>query len=260
MEYLSNLGKKMRFRRLIDPESGAILAVPMDHGFTLGPVRGVADIRTTTDSVFSGGASCIVIHKGIVRRMVGIPPSKGLMIHISGSVSFLPNSNEKVLTGSVDEAVTLGADAVSLHVNVGTTSDINMLDHLGVVTQSADLLGMPVLAMMYARDDNGVDSKDVDSLSHVARIAEEGGADIAKVHSTEGGKDFDEVVQGINIPVIIAGGSKTDNFQDFLKMIENCILAGASGVSIGRNIFQAENVKEATTKVVDVVRKAMKEQ
>ncbi len=259
-EYLYNLGKKMRFRRLVDQESGAIVAVPMDHGFTLGPVRGVDHIRQTTDSVFEGGASCVVVHKGMMRRMVGISPQRGVMVHISGSVSFSPNANEKVLMGSVEEAVSLGADGVSLHVNVGAESDKRMMEHLGSVSRDANRFGMPVLAMMYARDDSGSDNKDASALAHIARIAEEGGADIAKVHATEGGKGFDEVVQGISIPVVIAGGSKTSNFTEFLQTIENCIAAGASGVSIGRNIFQAEDVRGTTQKVLEVVRKAMKEQ
>lgn len=248
----------MRFRRLFD-ESGAIIAVPLDHGFTLGPIKGVAAISDTVDAVFAGGASTVVVQKGNVRFLTNIPPAKGVMVHISGSVSFSPHATEKVLTGSVQDAVYLGADGVSVHVNVGCTQDKTMLADLAKVTGDADKFGMPVLAMMYARNDEGNDDRTRDVIAHVVRIAQESGADIAKVNITENPKEFDEVVQGVDIPVVIAGGSKTADFAAFLDTIRVAIENGASGVSIGRNIFQADQIEEATQRVVATVRAAMQE-
>jgi predicted phospho-2-dehydro-3-deoxyheptonate aldolase len=254
---LSSLGKQYRYRRLIDPETQAIIAVPMDHGYTLGPIKGIKDIKFTTNEVLGAGASCVVVQKGIVRAISDIPASKGLMIHISGSVSFSPHANEKILTGSVEDAVFLGADGVSCHINVGADNDKNMLADFAKITSKADKFGMPVLAMMYVRDSKGNDTVDPEALAHAARIAEETGADIVKINATIDGKGFDEVVQGITIPVVIAGGGKTD-MSNLLKTIENCILAGAQGVSIGRNIFQSDQIRETTKKVVDTVNRAIK--
>lgn len=259
MKHLSTLGKQMRYRRLVDPESQAIIALPMDHGYTLGPVKGVATINQTAHAALAGGASCLVVQKGMVRSLVDIPAEKGLMIHISGSVSFSPHANEKVLTGSVEDTVFWGADGVSCHVNVGTTNDKNMLADLAAITSKADKFGLPVLAMMYARNDKGQDDVSADTLAHLARLAEEAGADIVKVNATVNGEGFDEVVQGVNIPVVIAGGSKTNDFSSLLTTIEKCMLAGASGVSIGRNIFQADDVRSVTEQVTQTVRKAMQE-
>lgn len=256
---LPNVGKQLRLRRLIDQESGAIIAVPMDHGFTLGPIKGVDRISTTAEKVYQGGASAVIIHKGNVPRLVNIPNLKGIMIHISASVSLSPHSAQKVLTASVDEVARLGADGVSVHVNIGATGDKEMISDLGMVADDANALGLPLLAMMYARDDEGNDNTSAEALAHIARIAQEAGADIVKINATEGGKGFDEVTQGIDIPIVIAGGAKSDDFQGFLKTVESCILQGASGISIGRNIFQADDPTKATSKVVEVVRKAMKE-
>ncbi len=258
-EFLTNLGKKMRYRRLQDPESGAIIAVPLDHGFTLGPIKGIDRLSRTVDSVFRGGASAIIVQKGNVRMLSSLSSLKGVMVHVSGSVSFSPHSVQKVLTGTVEKAVRLGADGVSCHVNVGATGDRDMLYDLGLLADEADRFGMPLLAMMYARDDEGVDMTDPDTLAHIARIAQEAGADIVKINATQNGEKFDEVTQGIDIPIVIAGGAKTDDFSGFLNTVKQCILAGARGISIGRNIFQADDPKAATAEVVKVVRDAMKE-
>ncbi len=76
---------------------------------------------------------------------------------------------------------------------------------------------------------------------------------------TKNGENFDEVVQGVNIPIIIAGGSKKDNFNDLLQTVEKCVLAGASGIAIGRNVFQSDNPELAIKKIRETVITAFEE-
>jgi DhnA family fructose-bisphosphate aldolase class Ia len=240
-------------RRLVDP-SGFILVVPMDHGITMGPVKGLDTIKSTVKSVFEGGASTIVVQKGMVRTIYdSIPQGKSFMVHVSGSTSLSPSPNLKVLTGSVNSALKLGADAISCHVNIGSDYDSQMLSDFNFLVEEAFDFNLPVLAMMYARNNDGQDSLDYISLAHIARIAEEIGADIVKVHATENGNQFDEVTQGISIPVIVAGGSVASDFDQFLETIKKCIINGASGVSIGRNVFQSDDPKLAMKKIYDAV-------
>ncbi|MHA2251758.1 MAG: class I fructose-bisphosphate aldolase [Candidatus Kariarchaeaceae archaeon] len=253
------VGKAIRYRRLVDP-SGAIIAVPMDHGYTLGPIPGLDTPLKTTERVFAGGASCVIVHKGLVRTIApAIPKEKGLVVHISGSTFRSPNPNLKIQTGSVETAVRLGADGISCHINVGTESDYEMLTDLAELTDEAELAGIPLMAMMYARGDDGVDNNDPAALAHVARVAEESGADIVKINSTLAGDKFDEVTQGINIPIVVAGGSKSSNFDSLLNTIRKCMLAGASGVSVGRNVFQSANPQLAMEKIRKVVSEAILE-
>ena len=195
-------GKKIRMRRLIDSETGLILAVPMDHGYTLGPIQGLSDINQTVKQVFDGGASSVIVQKGIVRSLTDVIHG-GLMIHVSGSTVLSPVNNIKVLTGSVNDVVRLGADGISCHVNVGCDGDLSMLEDLSSLTEEADMFGLPLLAMMYARDNKGNDDKKPETLAHIARIAQEAGADIVKVNSTVDSNKFDEVTQGIDIPILI---------------------------------------------------------
>lgn len=249
----TSLGKKIRMRRIFDP-SGFMLTVPMDHGITLGPVKGLNTINKTVKSVFDGGAGSVIVQKGMVRTIYDqIPPGKSFIVHVSGSTSLSPTPNLKVLTGSVNSALKLGADAISCHVNIGSEFDSRMLSDFNFLVEDAADYNLPVLAMMYARNSQGQDNLDVGSLAHIARIAEEIGSDIVKINSTDNGEGFDEVTQGISIPIIVAGGSIATDFNQFLATIKNCILNGASGVSIGRNVFQSDDPKLAMKKIYDTV-------
>ena len=237
-----------------------MLAVPMDHGFTLGPVTGLVDLNNMVQQVFQGGASCVITQKGMLRSIhSSIPAEKGYLVHLSGSTTLSPTPNIKVMTGSVANSVFLGADGVSCHVNLGASGDTAMIQDMNFIVEEADQVGMPVLAMMYVRNDDGVDSLISTHLAHACRVAEETGVDIVKINATPNGNGFDEVTQGIGIPVVVAGGSKQEDFNGFLNTIKQCILQGASGVSIGRNVFQAADPKKAMEMVRKTVMEAAKE-
>lgn len=251
---VTNIGKQFRLRRLTD-QSGAIISLPMDHGYTLGPIPGLMRPRETVHSVLRGGASCVIVHKGLLRQLVfGFPRDKGLIVHLSGSTAFSPRPNRKILTGTVSEAVRLGADGVSCHINLGADGDFEMLSDLAQLSTDTDRLGMPLLAMMYVRDGSGNDNIEPSALAHAARVAEESGADIVKVSAPMNSKHFDEVTQGVHIPVLVAGGALKDDFDGFLETIRTCMLNGAAGVSVGRNIFQAVDPELAIKKVLETVR------
>ncbi len=254
----TSVGKRIRLRRIFDP-SGAILAVPLDHGFTLGPIAGLLEPHKTVKQVVNGGASCVIIHKGLVRVVHNaLRRNVAFLVHVSGSTNFSPRTSRKIQISTVTEALRLGADGVSCHINLGASEDVEMLQDFAELTRTADELGVPVLAMMYVRDDNGKERTDPVALAHAARVAEEAGADIVKISATPDGKDFDEVTQGIHIPIVIAGGAKKNDFGAFLQTVKRCVSAGAAGVSVGRNIFQASNPQVAMKKVADAVKEAMK--
>ena len=142
---------------------------------------------------------------------------------------------------TVQEAVRLGADAVSVHVNVGAQDECNMLTTLGRVADECDQYGMPLLAMMYPRGPKIQNEHDATAVAHAARIGAELGADIIKTNYTGDVETFKQVVEGCPVPVIIAGGPKTETTQQVLQMVYDSMKAGAAGLSIGRNVFQHKN-------------------
>jgi len=236
------IGKSIRLERIINRQTGRTVIVPMDHGVTVGPIPGLIDIKQAVANMVNGGANAIVIHKGIVKaghRQTG--KDIGLIIHMSASTVLSPDPTGKVLVCEVEEAVKMGADGVSIHINLGAPTEDEMLDHLGSVSRKCQEWGMPLLAMMYTRGAKIKSEYDVNCIKHAARVGAELGADIVKVNYPGSARAFEEVTGGCPVPVVIAGGEKMESDMDVLNMVEGAIKAGGAGVSIGRNIFQHAN-------------------
>ncbi|HZX44323.1 MAG TPA: 2-amino-3,7-dideoxy-D-threo-hept-6-ulosonate synthase [Candidatus Nanoarchaeia archaeon] len=247
------IGKSIRMQRIMDRNTGKTVIIPMDHGVTVGPISGLENMKETIDRIADGGANAIVLHKGMVNvghRSGG--KDVGLMIHLSASTSLGPDTNNKVLVCTVEEALKLGADAVSIHVNIGAEDEAEMLKDMGKVASRCHEWGVPLLAMMYPRGKKIKDEKDVEVVKLAARVGAELGADIVKTNYTGDIASFKQVVEGCPVPVIIAGGSK-GNDADCLKMIEDAMKAGAAGVAMGRNSFQHENPAKFVKAVCEVV-------
>ena len=122
------IGKKIRLERIIDRNSGKTVIIPMDHGVTVGPIPGLEDMREAVSGVVAGGANAILMHKGIVGAgHRGTGKDVGLIIHLSGGTTLSPDPNAKKLVCTVEEAIQLGADAVSVHINLGAETDKDML-------------------------------------------------------------------------------------------------------------------------------------
>ncbi len=235
-------GKNIRLERIINRQTGKTVIVPMDHGVTVGPIPGLIDMKTAVDNVVDGGANAIVVHKGVVKvghRQSG--KDVGLIIHMSASTVLSPDPSRKVLVCTVEEAVKIGADGVSIHVNLGAPTDDVMLSHLGDVARKCMEWGMPLLAMLYTRGEKIENEFDVKFVKHAARVGAELGADIVKVNYTGSPETFEQVTSGCPVPVVIAGGEKLNSDKDILNMVEDAIKAGCAGVSIGRNAFQHTN-------------------
>jgi class I fructose-bisphosphate aldolase len=237
-----HLGKKVRMERFFNRHTCRSIIVPMDHGVTVGPIDGLTDMRVAVNQVADGGADAVLMHKGLVRcSHRGSGRDVGLIVHLSASTTLSPYPNSKSLVGSVEEAVRLGADGVSVHVNLGDEDEREMLADLGRVAASADDWGMPLLAMLYARGPKISNGYAPEVIAHCARVGVELGADVVKVCYTGDMESFARVTEACCIPVIIAGGEKMDSTRDLLQMVHDSLRAGGGGISLGRNVFQHMN-------------------
>ena len=239
-------GKKRRLRRIFRDDTRTVI-VPMDHGVTLGPVSGLVNMQEIINKLLQGGADAVVLHKGVAKHVD--TGNAGLIIHLSGITKLGPDPDNKVQVCSVEEAVRIGANAVSVHVNVGAKEEDRMLAKLGRVADDCDRYGMPLLAMMYPRGPKIENQHAVDVVAHAARLGAELGADIIKTNYTGDAETFKEVVRSCHVPVLIAGGPKVETAREVLQMVCNSIEAGGAGLSIGRNIFQHKN----PTKMVEAL-------
>lgn len=235
------MGKWIRIERIVDRNTKRTVIVPMDHGVTVGPIKGLIKMGKTVDLVAEGGANAVIGHVGLPlhgHRRSG--KDVGLILHLSASTSLARDPNYKVLVNTVPHALKMGADAVSVHVNIGADDEARMLEDLGKVAVACMEWGLPLLAMMYPRGSKIQDERDVEVVKHAARVGAELGADIIKCPYTGSAETFREVVEGCPVPVVIAGGSKM-NEEETLRMIDGALQAGAAGISMGRNAFQHDD-------------------
>lgn len=232
-------GKQFRLSRFIHPKSKKTVLVPLDHGLSGGPIPGLEAPGKVLRAVVDGGAQGVIVHRGVALNEHEDPSTAfPWILHLSGSTALGPDPDHKVLVASVEDALRLGADAVSVHANLGVSREADMLRSLGEVAGQCHRWGMPLLAMMYvrwARPQHGVWTS---SIKHAARVAAELGADLVKVSYPGSPEGLLEVVQGCFIPVLIAGGERDRSDRRVLEMVESAITCGAAGICIGRNIFQ----------------------
>ncbi len=255
---MSEIGKSVRMERIFNRNTGKTIIIPMDHGVGAGPIKGIIDLPTTVNKVAEGGANAVLGHMGLPRYgHRGYGRDIGLIIHLSASTSLGPDPNHKVLVTTVEEAIKIGADAVSVHINVGADDEAQMLKDLGFVARECDDWGMPLIAMMYPRGPKVTSEHDVKFVKHAARIGAELGADIVKTNYTGTIETFREVVEGCPVPVVIAGGPQMDTETQLLQMVYDSLQAGGSGVAIGRNVFQSEDPVKLVSNISKIVHDGM---
>lgn len=244
---------RLRLRRLTD-DRGALLMVPLDHGVSMGPVPGLADPAETLRSVAGAGATCVTLHKGLLRHAEAHAGRLGVLLHLSASTDAAPDPQDKRLVATVEEAVRHGCDGVSVHVNVGSLTEARQLEGMGRVSTACQAWGMPLVAMMYPRGPNVKDPHDPALVAHAARLGAELGADAVKVPYTGSPDTFRAVVAGATVPVVVAGGPKAASFGSFVRQVEDARRAGAAGISIGRNVFQHDDPAAALRQIAAVFR------
>lgn len=249
---MKNVGKQLRLRRLLHTDGRGIV-VPMDHGVSSGPLDGLVRPSESVARVREGGADSVVVHKGLVPIVAPELGGLGFWLHVSASTSLNPDPNDKRIVATVDEALRMGADGLSIHVNVGAATESRMVEDMGRIAGDCARAGLPLLAMMYPRGPAIRDPHDVELVRTVARLGAELGADVLKVPYTGSAETFREVVRCVDVPVVISGGPRAERDEDFLRMAAGCVEAGGAGLSVGRNLWQHRDPTRMTRAVHRIV-------
>lgn len=247
------IGKDIRLERIMDRNTGKAVIIPMDHGMTVGQIDGLLNMSDTISAVSDGGANAIILHKGLVKqghRRHG--RDIGLIIHLSAGTNMNPDPNDKVLICSVEEAISLGADGVSIHINLGAPQESKMIECAGMVVRDCNRWGIPLLAMVYPRG-SGINPIDPIHVGHAVRVAEELGADLVKTNYTGDPVSFKKIVDASSIPVLVAGGEKAEDLETLQTISEATHVSGCGGVCMGRNAFQRNDTAIFVRKVCRVV-------
>ncbi|TLZ75018.1 MAG: 3-hydroxy-5-phosphonooxypentane-2,4-dione thiolase [Methanobacteriota archaeon] len=230
-------GLQNRLARIIRPGDGHTVMLAADHGYFLGPTRKIEIPRKTLEPLLPY-ADAVMVTRGVVRTSIDPDANVPIVLRVSGGASVLNEdlSNEKITT-SMREAVRLNASAVALSIFVGAPHEHESLVNLGHLVDEGEEAGLPVLAVTAVGKE--LEKRDARYLGLATRIAAEFGAHFVKTYFCE--PDFDKVVEGCPVPLVVAGGPKLETELDALELAHNSIQAGAAGVDMGRNIWQSSN-------------------
>ena len=256
----TSVGKAMRLKRVIDPEGVSVICA-LDHGMTSPTfLEPLADITKRTREAVAGGSNVIMMSKGMIRIAAdGFSSTTSLALLLSASASPDGDRPQIVQIADVEEALTLGADAVVLFTALGGETEAGMIDILSAVGRECAVLGMPFIAeaefpTTYATVEELKQQYGFDYLRRNVRLCAELGADIVKTNWPGDQDSFAKCVEAANgIPVVLAGGSRLED-AELLTRMEQAMAAGAIGCSVGRNIFMHANPEAITRALSRVIR------
>lgn len=238
-----SFSRELRLRRLYRTPGTRMLVVPLDHSVTDGPIAATAgDVRRLVKELSLSGVDAIVLHKGALRS---VDPSSfvdtALIVHLSASTAHAADPDAKYLVANVAEALRLGADAVSVHVNLGSREEARQIGDMAVVAEACDRWNVPLLAMMYPRGPRITDPRSPELIAHAAVLAADLGADLVKTPYAGSPEAMRDVVRSSPIPLLVAGGTPIGGTAELMTYVADVLESGAGGLAMGRNIFQARN-------------------
>lgn len=244
-------GKTIRMRRIFPNERRCLFSVPLDHSVSMGPIEGLEDAPKLVRELQDAGLDMVVVTKGAVAPLVPIlRPSTLLGVHVSASTSLSPTSDLKVLVGTAEEAISLGADLLSIQVNFGVAQEAEMLRSLGIAVDQCRSIGLPLMCMTYVKKPGGGTP---DEIRHACRAAADTGADIVKTGYPGSFAEYAKLVRTTPVPLLLGGGSRLDRDDEFLRLVRETVEAKAAGICIGRNLFQRSTVGPLATQVAQIL-------
>jgi putative autoinducer-2 (AI-2) aldolase len=228
-------GMKNRLSRLIQKD-GKTLFLPVDHGYFQGPTHNLEKPGETIKPIYQY-ADAVMLTRGVLRNCIDPAIEKPIIMRVSGAVSVVGEdlANESIVT-SIQEILRLNASAVSMSVFVGTKYENKSLSNLAKLVDECEEYGIPVMAVSAVGKE--LEKREARYLALAARISAEIGARVVKTYYCK--ENFEKVVEGCPVPIVIAGGPKTETQKEVFDFVYDGLQKGAIGVNLGRNIWQTQ--------------------
>ncbi len=226
---------KNRFSKIIKPKNGRCVMLAVDHGYFLGPTEKL-EVPQKTIQPLLPYVDSIMLTRGVLRTSVTPTSNIPIVLRVSGGTSIIGEdlSKETIVT-SMEDAIRLNVSCLALSIFIGSKYEHQTLSNLAALVDQGERYGIPILAVTAVGKEMVRDAR---YLGLACRIAGELGAHVVKTYYCE---KFDKVIEGCPVPVIIAGGKKLEKEIDVLELTFNAIGEGASGVDMGRNIWQSDS-------------------
>jgi len=241
-------GMKNRLSRIFNPKSGRTVMFAIDHGYFQGPTTGLERIDLTIVPLMQY-ADAIMLTRGILRTTV--PPSlnKPIVMRCSGGPSILKELSNEELAVDIEDAIRMNVSAITLQVFIGGEYETRSVHNMTKLIDAGLRYGIPTMAVTAVGKEMARDAR---YFRLACRICAELGAHIVKTYYIPEG--FETVTASCPVPIVMAGGKRIP-VLDALTMAYNAIQQGASGVDMGRNIFQSD----APTAMIKAVHKVVHE-
>jgi len=225
-------GKANRMSKVIRPD-GKCFYLAMDHGYFQGPTTKLENVGKAAAPILEF-VDALFVTRGVLRAQIPAEISNPIILRVSGGTSMAGKDlADEGLTTSIDEIIRLNVSAVGISVFVGSDYEHQTILNLAELVNRCEPYGIPVMAVTAVGRE--MEKRDARYLSLACRICAEMGASVVKTYYCE---SFDKVVNSCPVPVVIAGGPKTDNDLEVLEFVYQGMQSGAIGVNLGRNIWQ----------------------
>jgi len=227
-------GMKNRLARIFNPEDGRTVMLAIDHGYFQGPTSGLERIDVNIMPLVPD-ADVLMLTRGILRTIVPPSVTKPIVIRASGGPSILKELSDEQIAMDMEDCIRLGVCATAIQVFIGGQFESRSVVNMTRLVDAGLRYGIPAMAVTAVGRELERNAK---YFRLATRICAELGAHYVKTYYVEEG--FETVTSACPVPIVIAGGKKRPEL-DALKMAYNAIDQGASGVDMGRNIFQSDS-------------------
>ena len=228
-------GIENRLAQLIQPD-GRCFFTAIDHGYFQGPTtclekpgEAITPLMPWTDALF--------VTRGVIRNCFDAKTCKPIILRVSGCNSIIcPDVANEALTTSIEEIIRLNASAVGISVYIGSDYEHQTLGNLTTLVNECEDYGIPVMAVTAVGKE--LEKRDARYLGLSCRICAEMGARVVKTYWCE---DFEKVVEGCPVPVVIAGGPICETELEVFEFVHDGLERGAIGINLGRNVWKHEH-------------------
>ena len=241
-------GMKNRLARIFHPDTGRTVMLAIDHGYFQGPTTGLERIDLNI-APLAPYADALMLTRGILRTTISPAYLKPIVLRASGGPSILKELSNEEIAVDIEDALRLNACALAIQIFIGGEYETRSVHNMTRLVDQGLRYGIPVMAVTAVGRDMDRDAK---YFRLACRICAELGAHIIKTYYVPDG--FETVTASCPVPIVMAGGKKIPEL-DALTMAYNAIQEGASGVDMGRNIFQSDAPEAMIKTVHEVVHK-----
>jgi 3-hydroxy-5-phosphonooxypentane-2,4-dione thiolase len=243
-------GMKNRLARTFNPASGRTVMLAIDHGYFQGPTTGLERIDLSIVPLLPS-CDALFCTRGILRSVIPAESAKPMVLRASGGPSILKELSDEQIAMDMEDAVRLNAAGVGIQVFIGGEFETRSVHNMTRLVDAGLRYGIPVMGITAVGKDM---VRDAQYFRLACRIIAELGAQYVKTYYVADG--FETVTASCPVPIVMAGGKKLPELEA-LTMAYNAVQQGASGVDMGRNIFQSDAPKAMIAAVHAVVHKNM---